>query len=113
VVASLYAPPSAYEDAVANEKAQVQVQNGTYRRQLAMIGGDQIQWRGLDVVETGPADNPNYKQTQIIVYHDKPRSLETLVQLLAVRPENVIQQPDANPDVDFLVILGEDYDPCR
>jgi LCP family protein required for cell wall assembly len=113
VVASLYAPPAASGDQVANEGARIQVRNGTYRQQLAQIGADALRWEGLEVVDTGLADNPNYKQTQIIVFNDKPKALERLVQLLRVRPENVVQQPDPNQPADIMVILGEDYDPCR
>ena len=68
---------------------------------------------GIIELDTGLADNPNYKQTQIIVFNDKPQALERLVQLLRVKPENVIQQPDPNQPADIMVILGEDYDPCR
>lgn len=113
VVASLYAPPSASTDQVANEDARIQVQNGTYRFQLAKIGADQLLWYGLNIVDTGPAENPDYAQTQIIVFNDKPKAVELLVRLLNVRPENVIHQPDPNQPADIRVILGNDYDPCR
>lgn len=113
VVASLYAPPSAGDEQVAGEGARVQVRNGTYRPQLAMIAGDQLRWYGLDIVDTAPADRPDYKQTRIIVFNDKPHALETLVRVLEVKPENIVQQPDPNQPADLLVILGEDYDPCK
>jgi LCP family protein required for cell wall assembly len=112
-VASLYAPPSAGEDQVASEGARIQVRNGTYRPQLARIGADQLRWHGLNVVDTGLADNPNYAQTQIIVFSDKPKALELLVGLLQVQPQNILYQADPNQPADILVILGEDYDPCR
>lgn len=113
VVAGLYAPPSASEEQVANEAARIGVRNGTFRPQLALIAADQLRWHGLTVTETGPADQPGYKQTRIIVYHQKPKALELLMQLLKVKPENVIQQPDPGQSVDIQVILGEDYDPCQ
>jgi LCP family protein required for cell wall assembly len=112
VVASLFAPPAATEDAVASEGARIQVRNGTYRQQLAKIGADQLLWQGFSVIDTGLADHPDYKQTQVIVFQDKPQALGLLTQLLGVGPENVIHQPDPNQPADFLVILGEDYDPC-
>ena len=89
--------------------------NGTYRAQLELIAADQLHWGGLDVVETGPADHPDYTETQIIVFNDKPSSLALLARLLEVQAENVIRQDvGRNPDqpVDIRVILGEDYDPC-
>lgn len=113
VVASLYAPPSAGDEEVAGEGARIQVQNGTYRPQLAMIAADQFRWYGLDVVDAGLADNPDYKQTQIVVFNEKPKALGLLTKLLGVKEENIIPQPDPNQPADIQVILGEDYDPCR
>jgi LCP family protein required for cell wall assembly len=112
-VASLYAPPSASEDQAAEEAARIQVRNGTYRFQLAQIGADQLRWHGLHVVDTGLADNPNYSQTQIIVYKDSPKAVELLMSILNVDSQNVIHQPDPNHPADIQVILGNDYDPCR
>ena len=113
VVASLYAPPSASENQVADEGARIQVRNGTYRLQLAKIGADQLQWYGFNIVDTDLADNPDYQQTVILVFNDKPIALERLIQLLGVQPENVIHQPDPNQPADIQVILGNDYDPCH
>ena len=113
VVASLYAPPSASENQVAAEGARIQVRNGTYRFQLAKIGADQLQWYGFNIVDTALADNPDYQQTTILVFNDKPIALERLIQLLGVQPENVIHQPDPNQPADIQVILGNDYDPCH
>ncbi len=112
-VANLYAPPSGSEDQVASEGARIQVRNGTYRQQLAQIGADQLRWHGLNIVDTGLADNPDYAQTQIIVFNDKPKALDLLVRLLEVQPQNILHQPDPNQPADIQVILGEDYDPCR
>lgn len=113
VVASLYAPPSATEDQVANESARIEVQNGTYRPQLALIAADQLRWHGVNVVDTRPADNPGYPQSQIIVYREMPKALDMLVRVLRVKPENVLVQPDPNQPADIKVILGDDYNPCQ
>jgi LCP family protein required for cell wall assembly len=112
LVASLYAPSSSIADQAADEAARIQVRNGTHRFQLAKIGADQLRWRGLSVVDTGLADHPNYKQTQLIVYQDKPRAQALLTQYLGLGPESIVHQPDANQPADLLLILGEDYDPC-
>ena len=112
LVASLYTPSSAVADQAADEAARIQVRNGTYRHQLAKIGADQLRWRGLTVVDTGLADHPNYKQTRLIVFQDKPKAQALLTQYLGLKPEDIVQQPDANQPADLLLILGEDYDPC-
>jgi hypothetical protein len=80
---------------------------------LALIAADLLRWEGLKVVETGPADNADYEQTQIIVFTDKPEAVALLTKILRVKPENVVYQPDPNQPADIRVILGNDYDPCR
>jgi LCP family protein required for cell wall assembly len=117
-VASLYAPPSAQKDSAAGEAARIQVLNGTQRSQLALVAADQLRWQGLNVAGTGPAQERDHLQTEIIVYEDRPQTLAALLRLLKLKPENVLHQPPANQpsphdQVDILIILGEDYDPCR
>jgi LCP family protein required for cell wall assembly len=113
VVASLYAPPYASDDQAAQEDARVQVRNGTYRHQLAKIGADELRWYGLYVVDTDLADRPDYARTQIVVFNDRPKTVELLALVLGVTPANIIQQPDPGQPADIMVILGEDYDPCQ
>jgi LCP family protein required for cell wall assembly len=110
LVASLYLPPP--EDPLASEAARIQVQNGTQSAQLELIVADQLQWAGLDVVETGPADHPRSAETEIMVFSDKPYSLALLSRLLEVQAEHIVQRNDPDSSVDIQVILGEDYDPC-
>ncbi|MBN1661234.1 MAG: LCP family protein [Anaerolineae bacterium] len=112
LVASLYAPPSSSGDRAAGEEARVAIYNGTWQAQLALVAADQVRWAGVDVIETGPADRPGQAQTRILVHSDKPKTVELLVKELGVRPENVIQEPDAGAEFDVVVILGADYDPC-
>jgi LCP family protein required for cell wall assembly len=112
LVASLYAPPSSSGNALDGEGARIAVKNGTWQTQIALVAADQLGWAGLKVVETGPVENPGVAQTQIIVYRDKPRSVEVLVRELGVNAGNVIYQPDPEAPVDIEVIVGEDYDPC-
>lgn len=113
VVARLYASPSASLNQIASEGARIQIRNGTYRMQLAQIAADQLRWYGFNIVDTGLADNPNYQQTRILVFNEKPIALEQLILQLRVLPENVIRQLDPNQPADIQVILGNDYDPCR
>jgi hypothetical protein len=80
---------------------------------LALIAADQLRWYGLTIIDAAPADRPDYAQTQIIVYNDKPQAVELLRRELSVSAQNVIYRPDSNQPADILVILGNDYDPCR
>jgi LCP family protein required for cell wall assembly len=113
VVASLYAPPAAVGEQVVSEQARIEVRNGTYRPQLGLIAADQLRWQGLIIVDTGPADRPDYARTQIVVYNDKPRAVELLRRELSVAAQNIIYRSDSSQPADILVILGSDYDPCR
>ncbi len=113
VVARIYAPPSYTGNQIAIEGARIQIRNGTNRFQLGQIGADQLRWEGFNVVDYSLADNPDYQQTKILVFNEKPIALENLIRLLRVLPENVIRQPDPNQPADIQVILGYDYDPCR
>jgi LCP family protein required for cell wall assembly len=118
LVASLYAPAPSPKDRVASEKARVQVLNGTDRRQLALIAADQLRWQGFNIVSTGPAQEHNHLQTQIIVFEDRPQARDTLARLLKVKPGNIVRQPSDSQastgvQADLLVILGADYDSCR
>ena len=113
VVASLYAPPSTDDEQIAKEGARVQIRNGTAQPQLGLIAADQLRWRGLTIVDTAPADRTDYARTQIIVYKDKPKAVDALVEELNLRAGDVVYQPDDGQPADILVILGADYDPCR
>ncbi len=112
LVASLYAPSSSTADQAADEAARIQVRNGTHRYQLAKIGADQLRWQGLNVIDTGLADHPNYQQTRLIVFQEKPSAQALLTQYLGLKPEDIIYQADPGQPADLLLILGEDYDPC-
>ncbi|MFN2292636.1 MAG: LCP family protein [Anaerolineae bacterium] len=113
LVASLYAPPSADDEQVAKENAKIEVWNGTYQPQMALIAADHLRWYGLNVIDAMPAENPGYAETQLIVFTEKPQALAVLIRELNVKQRNVIYQPDAGQDADIRVILGSDYDPCR
>lgn len=112
MVAQLYAA-STQSDASAGQATRIRVQNGTGRAQLELMAADELRWQGFEIVDTGRADRADYQRTQIVVFHDKPVALAALAQAMAVKPANVVQQPDPGQDADFLLILGSDYDPCR
>jgi polyisoprenyl-teichoic acid--peptidoglycan teichoic acid transferase len=113
VVTSLYAPPSADDEQVAKENARIEVWNGTYQPQMALIAADHLRWYGLKVVDAAPAETPGYAETQIVVFAEKPKALAVLVRELNVKQSNVIYELDSGQDADIRVILGSDYDPCR
>jgi LCP family protein required for cell wall assembly len=112
VVERLYAPPGR-EEVVAATSARVRVLNGTTRPYLAQIAADQLHWAGFDVTGTGSEVRTDYGRTWIHVYYDKPQALAELARLLNVRDRYIVWEPDPEREEDMLVILGNDYDPCR
>ena len=112
VVAKLASPP-AVEDQVANEGATIEVLNGTTRPNLPEFAADRLQWYGLKITTTGAADRTDYAKTQIIVFNDRPRAVETLAKVLKVRPAQILYQQGSGQGPDIRVILGADYNPCQ
>jgi len=45
----------------------------------------------------------------LIVYADMPYTRQALAARLGIKPENVIERPGQDGDVDLEVILGRDY----
>jgi len=113
VLAKLALPPSAAEDQVASESASIEVLNGTARPNLPQFAADQLQWYGLKITGTGAADRADYLKTQIIVFSDRPKAVETLAKVLKVKAAEILYQPGSGQGADIRVILGTDYDPCK
>ena len=113
VLAKLVSPPSAAADQVAGEGATVEVLNGTATPHLPQFAADQLQWYGLKIARTGAADRTDYPKTQIIVFTDRPKTVETLARLLKVRSADILYQQGGGQGVDIRVVLGADYDPCK
>jgi LCP family protein required for cell wall assembly len=112
MVARLYAPPGR-EEAVAAASAQVRVLNGTTRPYLAHMVADQLRWAGFEVAGTGSDERTDYGRTWIHVFNEKPEALAELARLLNVRERYIVRDPDSDREEDMLVVLGNDYDPCR
>jgi len=112
LVARLYEPPGR-EEVVAASEATVQVLNGTGKSYLGHLAADQMRWAGFEVAGIGSAERVDYGRTWIYVYNEKPAALAELARLLNVRERYIVRQPDPDQEVDMLVILGNDYDPCQ
>jgi anionic cell wall polymer biosynthesis LytR-Cps2A-Psr (LCP) family protein len=101
------------------EKVQIQILNGSSRRQAEQLAASAVSWEGFKVVKSGTADRQNYARTQIRVYRGDVAAGQELASRLGV-PATAVQdltatgeQPDPANPVDIQVILGADYNPCR
>ncbi len=104
---------------MGGSKLQVQVLNGSTRRDADQLAAANLRWAGFKANPAGIADRQDYSQTQILIYTGNTAAADTIAQELVV-PASRIQdltgtdgQPDPANPVDFQVILGWDYDPCQ
>ncbi|MHB0857539.1 MAG: LCP family protein [Anaerolineae bacterium] len=93
------------------EGARIGVQNGTLVVDLAQSVGQRLIERGFQITHIDNADRFDYAQTVIVVYAEKPYSLQALANELAVGEDQIRRQPGARADLDIQVILGRDRVP--
>ena len=111
-------PPDPSKKSVDNKsvdnRAKVTVQDGVGSLEQANLFGSQLRWKGLKLIKVEPAARSDYAQTVIVDYGTSanPQSLASLCQMTGVPPASVRKEPNPTSPVDFLVILGRDYDPC-
>jgi LCP family protein required for cell wall assembly len=107
-----YAPidPTQVDDTTGKS---VRVLNGSQRRDADQLAAAALRWAGFKMVAAGPADHQNYAQTQITVHRGDTAAAGQIAQQLRVPAAMIQEQPDPASPVDFQVILGSDYNPCR
>jgi LCP family protein required for cell wall assembly len=111
LVSEAMAPPAS---ARALQRAfRVEVWNSTPYEGLGHVAAERLRWEGFEVVSLGPADGA-YPRTQIVDFTTtaKGSAIYRLIRLYKRDRNDVISQPTEGSAVDYLVILGSDYDPC-
>jgi LCP family protein required for cell wall assembly len=100
---------------VDQESTKIMVLDGIGNPELANLLASQLRWKGLKVVKVQPADRTDYVRSVIIDNgtRKKAQSLNMLCALLGVQPDAVQSGREANSNVDFVVIMGRNYDPCQ
>jgi LCP family protein required for cell wall assembly len=93
----------------ANERATVNVLNGTQREGLATETGDMLAAMGINIISVGNAERFDYAKTIIYNYTGKSATARYLAQLLHVPETAIVAQQDAASLFDIQVILGDDY----
>ena len=107
-----YQPPT--ESQILLEGARIRVLNGTANASWDQVAASRLNWDGLNAFGAGVADRADYADTILTDFtgQSKGSSRSKIADILNVRPENVIIDPDANRDVDFEVVIGSNYDSC-
>jgi len=109
VIMALLDPPSEKVNLLRQEAARIVVQNGTPMQGWARQIGERLEVRGFGIVEVRPADRPDYAETLILAYADKPYTVQNLQTYLEVKDENVRSEPGGSQEADIVVILGDDF----
>lgn len=110
-------PPT--ENRLANEEGNVAIyDNSGLGVQMDWVAADRLLWEGLVSQPMGVGAPPEVyagiTETILIDYtgEDKGSIRETLEEILNIRPENVIIEPDPNRTADFAVYLSSNYSAC-
>jgi LCP family protein required for cell wall assembly len=90
------------------EAATVSVLNATNTVGLASQTTNYLQDQGINVVETGNAEELS-DTTVIIDYTGKPYTVEYLVQLMNIQANSIYSRYDPNSMVDIAILLGTDW----
>ncbi|MBE9523763.1 MAG: LCP family protein [Chloroflexi bacterium] len=93
---------------VENKNARVALQNGTLVSGLASETQNILASYAITIAEVGNADRI-YVETIIIDYTNNPNTVNQLMTVLHVAPQNVFNRYDPSITVDILVILGENW----
>ncbi len=93
---------------LAQEGARIAVQNGTTEPNFAARVAAMLMAQGYQVVEFGDADRVDYTNTVIVDYTGKSYTLNRLIELFQVAPENVRTSTNLRNQIDIRVIVGQD-----
>ena len=90
------------------EKARVEVINGTATGGLAEKTGEFLTNKGLKIVSTGNTSDP-YDYTVIYVHNATPYTLNYLSKIMKVKSARIYNQFDPQSQADITVYLGIDW----
>ncbi|MCD4684446.1 MAG: LytR C-terminal domain-containing protein, partial [Anaerolineae bacterium] len=112
LISNFLQPPT--QNRVRLENAHIEIYNGTPNDNWDIVATDRLIWEGFAPYPMGPADTTDYADTVIYDYTGtaKGSSLNQLLSVLNIHPDNVIYEPDPNRTTDFRIILGASYNSC-
>lgn len=112
LIENFLSPPT--QNRLRLENARIEIYNGSPNESWDIVAAERLIWEGFAPLALGAADQAAYADSMIYDYtgQSKGSSLNELVRLLNIRPENIILQPDPNRTTDFEIILGSNYNSC-
>jgi len=98
--------------APAVEPPTLIVENRTPYANWADVARSRAEWAGAHVVETveAPAEAA---ETRLLVYRERPATLEALMEALALSPAQVERLPPPGDAPDMRLVVGYDFVLCR
>ena len=105
-------PPT--ENRLAQERASVIVMNASSMEAADQLAVARLEGLGLTAFSQGRAESERIPRTTIYDHTGRVKgsSLEALQAALRVRDDDVVIAPSSGSDVDFTILIGEDYVPC-
>ncbi len=112
VVAEAFTPP--LSNVASQAAAQVDVVNGSGRKNWELLATDRLTSQGFIVPSYSVSDQP-ITRTQIINYQttSKGSRINQLLRLFNLKPDRVINQPAENSPIAFRLLIGPDFDSCK
>jgi LCP family protein required for cell wall assembly len=100
--------PDIERQSISDEAARLVVLNGTAQEGLGAKAAADLSNQGFNVTAVGNAAAADFEQTVLISHGDtKPQTLEALVSLFGIPPDNVRSEPPSD-EVDLTLIVGGD-----
>jgi LCP family protein required for cell wall assembly len=112
VVAEAFTPP--LSNVASQAAAQVEVINGSGRKNWELLATDRLTSQGFIVPSYSVSDQP-ITRTQIINYQttSKGSRLNQLLRVFNLKADRVINQPTDNSPIAFRLLIGPDFDSCK
>jgi LCP family protein required for cell wall assembly len=107
-----YTPPTTSRLDLAT--ASIAVYNGSTRENLDYVASERLREEGFNAVAMGPFETQDYATSVVFDYAalDRGSPLPVLLDALNIPSTSVTTQADAARTVDYMVIVGEDFDSC-
>jgi LCP family protein required for cell wall assembly len=93
---------------IAQEGAQIEVQNGTLTPGLAQRTAEELTSLGYAVVSFSNADRADYASSVIVDYAGKTGTVSLLAQRFNIADANIRRESDGPSGIDVRLILGQD-----
>jgi hypothetical protein len=110
IVAEAFGPPPDEDE--DRQEYLVEIWNGTSRDKLDLLAAERLNYAGY-LSQIRETDRSDYANTQLIDFRGgDDGQAAALQELFGINPDYFASVPDDSLPYDFLLILGDDFDPC-